>query len=102
MTIRLFCSYSRKDEALRQELETHLSNLKRQSLVTWYDGMLEPGSNWDDRIHQELDNADIILLLVSSYFLDSTYCYDTAVGRWGGVGDGEYSGRELFDGFATG
>jgi formylglycine-generating enzyme required for sulfatase activity len=81
MPIRLFCSYSRQDEALRQELETHLSTLKRQSLATWYDGMLEPGSNWDDRIKQELDTADIILLLVSSYFLASTYCYDTEVKR---------------------
>jgi TIR domain len=81
MPIRLFCSYSRQDEDLRQELETHLSTLKRQSLVTWYDGMLEPGSNWDDRIKQELDTAHIILLLVSSYFLDSTYCYDTEVKR---------------------
>lgn len=81
MTVRLFCSYSRQDEALRQELETHLSTLKRQSLITWYDGMLEPGSNWNDRIHQELNTADVILLLVSPNFLASNYCYNTEVKR---------------------
>lgn len=81
MQIRLFCSYSRKDEFLRQELETHLSLLKRQSLVTWYDRLLEPGSNWDDRIKQELDTAEIILLLVSPDFLASNYCYETEVAR---------------------
>jgi len=81
MSIRLFCSYSRKDESLRRELETHLSMLKRQSLVTWYDGMLEPGSDWDTRIKQELDTADIIVLLVSPDFLASNYCYETEVAR---------------------
>ncbi|MBW4514289.1 MAG: hypothetical protein KME11_03590 [Timaviella obliquedivisa GSE-PSE-MK23-08B] len=34
MQIRLFCFYSCKDEFLRQELETQLSTLDRQSLVT--------------------------------------------------------------------
>jgi formylglycine-generating enzyme required for sulfatase activity len=81
MQIRLFCSYSRKDEVLRQELENHLSLLKRQSLVTWYDRLLEPGTNWDDRIKQELDTAEIILLLVSPDFLASNYCYETEVER---------------------
>ena len=81
MSIRLFCSYSRKDESLRRELDTHLSMLKRQSLVTWYDRLLEPGSNWDDRIKQELDTAEIILLLVSPDFLASNYCYETEVAR---------------------
>jgi len=55
--------------------------LKRQSLVTWYDGMLEPGSDWDTRIKQELDTADIIVLLVSPDFLASNYCYETEVAR---------------------
>jgi formylglycine-generating enzyme required for sulfatase activity len=81
MTIRLFCSYSRKDELLRGELETHLATLKRQNLVTWYDRLLEPGSNWDKRIKEELDAADIIVLLVSPDFLDSNYCYETEVTR---------------------
>jgi formylglycine-generating enzyme required for sulfatase activity len=81
MQIRLFCSYSRKDESLRQELETHLSMLKRGNLVTWYDRLLEPGSNWDDRIKQELDTAEIILLLVSPDFLASNYIYETEVER---------------------
>lgn len=81
MQIRLFCSYSRKDEFLRQELETHLSTLKRGNLVTWYDRLLEPGSNWDDRIKQELETAEIILLLVSPDFLASNYCYETEVAR---------------------
>jgi formylglycine-generating enzyme required for sulfatase activity len=81
MPIRLFCSYTRKDADLRQELETHLANLKRQNLVTWYDGLLEPGSNWDDRIKEELDRADIIVLLVSPDFIASQYCFETEVER---------------------
>ncbi|MCU0569009.1 MAG: SUMF1/EgtB/PvdO family nonheme iron enzyme [Oculatellaceae cyanobacterium Prado106] len=81
MTIRLFCSYSRKDEAFRQALEVHLATLKRQNLVTWHDGLLEPGSDWDERIKQELETAEIIVLLVSPDFLASNYCYETEVER---------------------
>jgi formylglycine-generating enzyme required for sulfatase activity len=81
MSIRLFCSYSRQDEALREQLETHLATLKRQNLVTWFDRLLEPGSDWDARIKEELDQADIIVLLVSPDFLASNYCYETEVAR---------------------
>jgi hypothetical protein len=35
--ISLFYSYSHKDEALREELETHLSLLRRQGFIRgWY------------------------------------------------------------------
>jgi formylglycine-generating enzyme required for sulfatase activity len=83
MPIRLFCSYSREDEPYRKALEVHLSPLKRQyqNLVTWYDRLLEPGSDWDARIKEELDAADIIVLLVSPDFLHSNYCYETEVAR---------------------
>jgi formylglycine-generating enzyme required for sulfatase activity len=83
MTIRLFCSYSHKDEDLRQRLEVHLSGLHREypSLESWYDRLLEPGSNWDARIKAKLDAADIIVLLVSPDFLYSKYCYDIEVTR---------------------
>lgn len=37
--LKLFYCYAREDKALRDELDVHLSSLKRQSLITsWYDG----------------------------------------------------------------
>ena len=69
-------SYSHKDEALRDQLECQLSILKRQGLIdVWHDRRIIPGDNIDLSISKELDNADIILMLLSPDFLNSDYCY---------------------------
>lgn len=75
--VKLFYSYSHKDEKLRDELEKHLSILKRQGTISeWHDRKISAGSEWADSIDQNLVEADIILLLISSDFLASDYCYD--------------------------
>ncbi len=39
MAFEVFISYSHRDQALRTELDKHLSTLKRQNIITsWYDG----------------------------------------------------------------
>jgi hypothetical protein len=78
----LFFSYSHRDEAFRDELETHLAALKRQGVIeTWHDRRIEAGQQIDHVISHKLEQADIILLLVSSYFIASDYCYDVEVKR---------------------
>ena len=45
--LRVFYSYSHKDEALRDELEEHLSLLKRQGFITgWHDRRIGAGEEW--------------------------------------------------------
>lgn len=79
---RLFFSYSHRDEAIRDELEIHLAMLKRQGVIdAWHDRRILAGDEWDQVISENLENADIILLLVSPYFLASKYCYDIEVKR---------------------
>jgi hypothetical protein len=74
--ISLFYSYSHKDEDLRLKLETHLSTLRRGGLIAeWHDRKLEPGDAWKDEIDRHLTSADIVLLLVSSDFFASDYCW---------------------------
>jgi len=78
----LFFSYSHKDEALRNELETHLALLKRQGVISsWHDRRITAGSDIDKNISTELESSQIILLLVSAYFLDSDYCYEKEMKR---------------------
>ncbi|GGW97707.1 TIR domain-containing protein [Alteromonas halophila] len=78
----LFFSYSHKDEELRNELETHLAMLKRQGkITTWHDRRITAGSDIDSSISSELENADVILLLISAHFLASDYCYDIEMQR---------------------
>jgi len=78
----LFFSYSHQDEQLRDKLEIHLSALKRQGLIdTWHDRRILAGDELDGAIAQNLEAADIILLLVSADFLASAYCYDVEMQR---------------------
>jgi hypothetical protein len=78
MAIEVFISYSHQDQLLRTELDKHLSNLKRQNIITsWYDGNIIPGTEWEPKIMQRLKRAQIILLLVSADFMASDFCYST-------------------------
>src|SRR5680860_1565590 len=80
--INLFFSYSHQDEDYRDELEVHLSMLKRQGLVSvWHDRRIPVGDDIDKEISQNLEEADVILLLVSPYFLASDYCYNIEMQR---------------------
>ena len=73
---RLFYSYSHKDEALRDQLDTHLKILERQQLIQpWHDRRIDPGMDWAKDIDDNLNQADIILLLISADFISSQYCY---------------------------
>lgn len=80
--VKLFFSYSHKDEALRDQLETHLAMLKNQGLIEpWHDRRIVAGSDLDDSINAGLEAADVVLLLVSSDFLASQYCYSKEMAR---------------------
>src|SRR5213080_3948433 len=80
--VAVFFSYSHKDEDLRDQLETHLAMLKRQGVISaWHDRRLIAGSDIDTGITEELEGADIILLLVSPDFLASDYCYGVEMTR---------------------
>lgn len=80
--IKVFYSYSRKDEDLRDEMENCLKTLKRQGIIEdWHDRKIGAGSEWAGEINERLNTADIILLLVSPDFLASDYCYDVEVKR---------------------
>ncbi|MDZ4031829.1 toll/interleukin-1 receptor domain-containing protein [Kluyvera ascorbata] len=74
--ISLVFSYSHVDEALRNELEKHLSPLKRMGkITTWHDRRIAPGLEFEHQIDHYFSKADIILLLISCDFIASDYCY---------------------------
>ena len=64
--------YDDRDRQLRDQLANHLSSLSREGLITeWHIYDIPPGEERDRVIRDNLQAADIILLLVSSYFLKS-------------------------------
>jgi hypothetical protein len=75
--IRIFYSYSHKDERHRERLETQLRLLRREGVIRdWHDRMIGAGDEWRESISDELSTADVILVLVSPDLLASDFAYE--------------------------
>jgi hypothetical protein len=75
--VRIFLSYSHTDATLLNRLRMHLSPLRRAKRIeVWTDQELLPGDQWDDVIHQNLEQADIIVLILTADFIASDYVWE--------------------------
>ena len=75
--MKLFYSYSHLDSDLKEILETHLAVLKRQNIIsTWSDRKISAGQDGGEEINKNLFESEIVLLLISSFFIASDYCYE--------------------------
>lgn len=78
----IFFAYAHEDEDLRDELEKHLTDLKRQGVIaTWHDRKIGAGKEWESEIDPHLNTAPVILLLISPDFIASDYCMNVEVKR---------------------
>ncbi len=68
---RVFLAYSYRDKDVASKLAERLRNL--QFKVWLNDEQLTPGMNWEDRIHEAIENADIFLVLLSPSVTSSPY-----------------------------
>ncbi|MBL7795269.1 MAG: TIR domain-containing protein [Saprospiraceae bacterium] len=74
--LKIFFSYSKHDLEHLNVLKRHLAPLRREeSIIVWDDSQILPGEEWDKSIRQELSNADVVVLLVSSDFLATEYVW---------------------------
>lgn len=74
-TIKLFISYTHNDEDYIDDFRTHLAPLKTNRLIEdWYDRKILGGQDFQKHIDSNLEDADIICLLISAKFLNSTAC----------------------------
>jgi nucleoside phosphorylase len=75
-SVRIFYSYVEQDQALINQLDTHLAVLRRRKwVVTSYAGQIG-----EDRM-ELLNRADIILLLISPNFINSFDIYEKEAKR---------------------
>ena len=75
-TVEIFLSYAHKDRIWKDRLIEHLSLLKQQGhIAMWYDQDISAGVEWQQAIHEHLDNAQVILLLISPSFVAAEHCY---------------------------
>jgi hypothetical protein len=73
LSAKVFISYAYKDQKWLEELRVHLSSLERQAIIdVWSFGQIRAGVDVTQEINSRLEEADIILLLISSDYLAST------------------------------
>jgi len=76
--LKLFISYSHQDNEEKpfiDEFKSHISPLKDNGLIEdWYDREIFPGENFEIKIDNNLEDADIVCLFLSANFLSSEYC----------------------------
>lgn len=78
---KVFISYSRQDLAFKDELKTHLSILERYDLLkAWSCEEIQAGT-WDSQIQTELEEADVIVYMVSQNFMASGYIMEQEVAK---------------------
>ncbi|UHH09214.1 toll/interleukin-1 receptor domain-containing protein [Luteimonas fraxinea] len=79
---RVFLSYSHADAAMRDQIEKQLMALQRQGVISiWHDRRIEAGQDFEQQIDRHIEEDEIILLLVSSDFIHSKYCYEIEMRR---------------------
>lgn len=74
--IKIFYCYAHEDDALQEQLAKHLSLLRRlKDIVTWSHRHIQAGAEWKRESETQLDDANVILVLISADFMASDYCY---------------------------
>ena len=73
--LSVFISYARADEQFREELVRHLGPLVlAKEIAILQDRDIRAGTQWQKKILDLLNAADIVLTLVSPYFFHSNFC----------------------------
>ena len=80
-TVKVFVSYSHQDPQYleKESLLGYLKGLERVGVMFWDDRNIRAGELWDEVIKANIQEADIALVLVSQWFLDSEYCRDVEI-----------------------
>jgi uncharacterized protein YdcH (DUF465 family) len=73
--LKLFISYSHKDEEHIDDFRAHIDLLKEKGWIEdWYDRKILAGQELQTEIDNNLEDADIICLFISHNFLSSPAC----------------------------
>jgi internalin A len=78
-----FISYSHEDKQWLAEFETHLRPFVRnESITTWSDQQIKPGSMWFDEIKAAVDRARVAVMLVTPHFVASEFIQKHELGAF--------------------
>ncbi|MBA9074342.1 Leucine-rich repeat (LRR) protein/GTPase SAR1 family protein [Flavobacterium gossypii] len=85
---KVVISYSKKDLAHIHNLRRYLQPLIDAELIEqpWYCTSLNPGDDWDTKIKNKFQEADIVFFMISEYFYSTKYIIEheikTAIDRY--------------------
>jgi len=82
--IEVFISYAEKDEKFKEDLETHLTLLRREGVILPWNSQKTKtglGKGREQEIAEHINSAQIILLLMSPSFLKSDQLYENEMMR---------------------
>ncbi|WP_019062650.1 toll/interleukin-1 receptor domain-containing protein [Streptomyces prunicolor] len=86
LSCRVVLSYARLDEAHRQTFRKHVADLERSGVHVFDDRDIPTGVDWEPVLFDEMERADIIVLLLTPNFVASEFCMDSelpiAERRW--------------------
>lgn len=72
-----FISYAHQNEKRVERLKNNLAPLEKGGDISFFDDhQILPGQSWNQAIADALRAAQLILLCVSDYFLNSEYIYE--------------------------
>ena len=72
---RIFISYAHVDEPFKDALDKHLSPLLLLGRAeSWHDRHIQAGARLYEKIQSNIENAHIVLMIVSADYLASTAC----------------------------
>lgn len=75
-TAKVFISYSHCDEHYKNRLDKALYALKRNNRITvWEDRLLVAGQAWEQELFEKLEEAEVILMILSDDYIASDFCY---------------------------
>ncbi|WP_139958572.1 COR domain-containing protein [Flavicella sediminum] len=78
---KVVISYSKKDLVRVHTFRRYLKPLVDLELIDkpWYCTLLNPADEWDDKIQEKFNDADIIFFMVSEYFYSTQYIVEKEI-----------------------
>ena len=74
--IQVYISYASADKRLKDQLRVYLKAIERQGIIgVWDDQQIEAADDWHATIHQRIDIASIVIILVTPDYLASDWLY---------------------------
>lgn len=78
--VRICICYAAEDAGLYTEFQSHLVSLIYSGLIEiWHVGRILGGDEWETEIVKHIQDAQLILLMISADFLTSRRCIDIAL-----------------------